>query len=206
MRYTIALISILLTGCCLVGCEKGVFGSDDAIGNALIVKTANATKADGGALAKDGTFVYKIGSVFHGGADTDPEKGSSHRCHFYQEKFTEGPRWNEVQALVEINGFRYNGVDYNEPGQVIDRIKINGLDESLGFGSCLYIPMKQGKYKGGNDLIEDVQIKSYKFASYIDYDGHQNKDADINIVITSTSGDIITIRFANDVTPYDGYY
>lgn len=206
MRFKIALISTLLMGCCLIGCEKGVFGSDDANGNALIVKPANATKADGGTLTKDGTFVYKIGSVFQGGADTDPEKGSSHRCHMYQEKFTEGPRWNEVQALVEIYGFHYNGVDYNEPGQVIDRITINGLDESLGFGTCLYIPMKQGKYKGGNDLIQDVQIKSYKFASYIDYEGHQNKDADINIVITSTAGDIITIRFANDVTPYDGYY
>lgn len=205
MRYKIALISILLMGCCLMGCEKGVFGSDDANGNALIVKPASATKAMSGKLTKDGAFVYKIGSVFHGGADADPEKGSSHRCHFYQEKFAEGPRWNEVQALVEINGFHYNGVDYHEPGQYIDQIIINGLDESLGFGAYLNIPMNQGKYEGGNELIKDVQIKSYKFASYIDYEGHQNKDADINIIITSTAGDIITIRFANDVTPNDGY-
>lgn len=206
MRYKIALISSLLMGCCLMGCEKGVFGSDDANGNALIVKPASATKADGGTFTKDGTLVYSIGSVFVGGGIADPSKGSSHRCHFYQEKFEKGPRWNEVEALVTIYGFRYTGVEYNLPGQYIDQIIIKGLDESLGFGVCLDIPMNQGKYEGGNKLIKDVQIKSYQFASYIDYEGHQNKDADINIVITSTDGDIITIRFANDVTPYDGYY
>lgn len=190
----------------LMGCEKGVFGPDNANGNALIIKPAKATKADGGSFTKDGTLVYTIGSVFVGGGTADPSKGSSHRCHFYQEKFTEGPRWDRVEALVTIYGFRHTGTEYNLPGQVIDQIIINGLDESLGFGACLNIPMNQGKYKDGNELIKDVQIKSYKFASYIDYEGHQNKDADINIVITSTAGDIITLRFVNDVTPYDGYY
>lgn len=206
MRYKLALISTLLMGCCLIGCEKGILDSDNANGNAVIVKPANITKADSGTLTIDGTLVYSIGSVFVGGGIADPSKGSSHRCHFYQEKFTEGPRWDQVEALVTIYGFRHNGIEYNLSGQYIDQIIINGLDESLGFGSCLNIPMDQGKYKGGNELIRDVQIKSYQFASYIDYEGHQNKDADINIVITSTAGDIITIRFANDVTPYDGYY
>ena len=63
--------------------------------------------------------------------------------------------------------------------------------------------MEQGKYKGGNELIKDVQIKSYTFSSYSE--GQQNKDADINIVIISTTGDIITIHFADDITPVDGY-
>ena len=109
-----------------------------------------------------------------------------------------------MEALVEINGYHYNGIDYNEPGQVVDQIRINGLDESLGLGTSLIITMQQGKYQGGNELIKDVQIKSYTFSSYSE--GHQNKDADINIVITSTTGDIITISFADDITPYDGYY
>lgn len=200
------MISTLLIGCCLIGCENGVFDFYDADDNALIVKPAYATKADSGTLTKDGTLVYSIGSVFVGGAIANPEKGSSHRCHFYQEKFAVGPRWNEVEAIVEIYGFHHNGIDYNGPGQYIDQIIINGLDESLGFGDCLNIPMNQGKYEGANELIKDVMIKSYKFASYNDDEGLQNKDADINIVITSTAGDIITIRFANDVTPYDGYY
>ena len=38
MRFKIALISTLLMGCCLMGCEKGVLGSDDTNGNALIAR------------------------------------------------------------------------------------------------------------------------------------------------------------------------
>ena len=106
-----------------------------------------------------------------------------------------------MEALVEINGYHYNGIDYNEPGQVVDQIRINGLDESLGLGTSLIIPMQQGKYKGGNELIKDVRIKSYTFSSYSGV--HLNKDADINVVITSTTGYIITIRFANEITPDD---
>ena len=194
MTHKISLLSALLMGCCLMGCEMGEFRPEDTNGNALSVKPANA---------KIGTLVYPIGSVFTGGADAEPAKGSSHRSRFYREKFEKGPRWDEVEALVEIYGYHYNGIDYNEPGQVIDQIRINGLDESLGLGSSLIIPMEQGKYKGGNELIKDVRIKSYTFSSYSE--GHQNKDADINIVITSTTGDIITIRFADDITPEDGY-
>ena len=108
-----------------------------------------------------------------------------------------------MEALVEINGYHYNGIDYNEPGQVVDQIRINGLDESLGLGTSLIIPMQQGKYKGGNELIKDVRIKSYTFSSYSGV--HLNKDADINVVITSTTGYVITIRFANEITPDDNY-
>lgn len=193
-------------GCCLTGCEKNWTDTKIYSEKALIVTPAGTTKADGGKRMKDGTFTYPIGSVFCGGAVADPQKGSSHRCHFYQEKFTEGPRWSEVEALVVIDGFRYRDVEYNEPGQYIDYIRINGLDASLGLGTGLTIPMNQGKYKGENELIKDVQIKSYKLASYNENEGHQNPDADIHIVITSKAGDIITIRFAHGVTPHDGYY
>ena len=48
MRYKLALISTLLMGCCLIGCEKGILDSDNANGNAVIVKPANTTKADSG--------------------------------------------------------------------------------------------------------------------------------------------------------------
>lgn len=196
MRYKIALISILLVGCCLVGCERREFGIDYVDVNALVVKPASKANA----------LVYTIGSVYVGGGTANPSEGSSHRSHFYHEKFADNPNRTGVEALVTIRGFRHNGVDYTLPGQFIDQILINGLDESLGLGSPLYIPMNQGKYEGGNEQIKDVQIKSYSFASYNEQEGHQNRDADINIVITSTAGDFITIRYANDLTPYDGYW
>lgn len=195
-----ALMALLLSGC-----EK-VNSAENAVKDALTIKPAALTKSDNGVKMQDGTVVYSIGSVFVGGGVADPSKGSTHRCHFYQEKFTEGPNWDEVAALVSIWGFRYTGVEYTQPGQYINHIYINGIDESLGLGSYLFIPMEQGKYKGGNELISDVRIVSYQFSSYNQAQGNLNSDANIHIVITTKAGDIITLLYQNDVTPYDGYY
>lgn len=195
-----ALMALLLSGC-----EK-VNSDENALKDTLTIKPAALTKSDNGVKMQDGTVVYSIGSVFVGGGVADPSKGSTHRCHFYQEKFTEGPNWDEVAALVSIWGFRYTGVEYTQPGQYINHIYINGIDESLGLGSYLSIPMEQGKYKGGNELISDVRIVSYQFSSYNQAQGNLNSDANIHIVITTKAGDIITLLYQNDVTPYDGYY
>lgn len=199
------LASLLMV--CLGGCDKSNL-EKTTYQDALVVKTVNsakATRADNGIASEDGTLVFPIGSVFVGGGVADPKKGASHRCHFYTQKFTEGPLWNEVDALVTILGFRYTGVEYKEPGSFIDQIYILLPKEVQGIGSLINIPMEQGKYKGGNDLIRDVQIKSYQFASMADT-YTMNKDSDINIVITTTAGDKIYLVFNNDVTPYDGYY
>lgn len=71
--------------------------------------------------------------------------------------------------------------------------------------ALIVTPAGTTKADGGKQM-KDVQIKSYKLASYNENEGHQNPDADIHIVITSKAGDIITIRFAHGVTPHDGYY
>ena len=170
------------------------------------IKLAALTKSDNGIRKPDGSIVYSIGSVFVGGGVANPSKGSSHRCHFYQEKFTEGPNWDEVDALVTIYGFRYRDVEYTQPGQYIDQIYINGIDESLGLGTIISIPMEQGQYKGGNALVSDVRIVSYQFSSYNQAEDTLNSDANIHIVITTKQGDVITLLYQNDVTPYDGYY
>lgn len=50
-----------MMGCCLAGCEKGASGSDDAKGNALTVKPADA-----GTLTRFETFsFYLYGFEFH---------------------------------------------------------------------------------------------------------------------------------------------
>lgn len=207
MRHISSLLIFFLICCSFLECKKDDNNTiEPTIEKALIIKPAKSTKTESGISTKDGSVVYAIDSVFWGGSIVNPDEGSSHRCHFFQKKANESPNLNKEKALIEIWGFKYSNRTYTEPGQYIDQIIINGLDESLGFGSCLNIPMDQGKYNGGNDLIKSVQIKSYKFASYIDNDGHQNKDSDINIVITSKASDIITIRFANDITPHDGIY
>ena len=203
------MAALLMVGLC--GCDKGS-PDQTSFKDALVVKTAKtsiATRSDIGTASKESTLVFPIGSVFVGGGVANPSKGSSHRCHFYTQKFSEGPSWDEVDALVTIMGFRYRDVDYTEPGQYIDFIHLLLPEEIPGLGTDITIPMKQGQYKGGNDLIRDVQIKSDRFSSVSDTDSGSytlNKDADIDIVITTTAGDMIMLVFNNEVTPFDGYY
>ena len=107
-----------------------------------------------------------------------------------------------VEALVEIYGFVYNGIDYTDHSLCIENIVINGLDEALGLGNNLSIKMNQGKYEGDNNLIKDVQINSYKLHP-VDDELRKN-DSDINIIITAISGVIITIRYSNAPVLWDG--
>ena len=207
MKPVHAFLAAVLMAC-LFGCGKD--GPDEKdFNNSLVVKTAptaQATRADDGTASDGKTFVFPIGSVFVGGGIADPSRGSSHRCHFYTEKFTKGPKWDEVDALVTIYGFRYNGVEYTKPGQYVDHILLSFPEDIPGLGTTVQIPMEQGTYKGGNSLIKDVRIESYIFSSYQADHYTQNKDADIDIVITTTTGDVIHLAFSNDVTPYDDYY
>ena len=116
------------------------------------------------------------------------------------------PNGPETEPIVYIEGFRHAGTDYTKPGQLIDRIYLLGLDESLGLGENLDIPLNQGKYEGGNKLIKDVRIDHYQFETDITtFLGEKNKEAKIDIVITSMAGDILIIHFANAAIRNDGY-
>lgn len=46
--------------------------------------------------------------------------------------------------MVWIDGYLYTGVNFVKPGKQIERIIILGIDESLGLGTSLIIPMNQG--------------------------------------------------------------
>ena len=199
------LFFISLTSICFTGCNN-TSRTDSSTNKAVIVKPAHSVKSDAGSLTEDGCFVYSIESAFAGGGISDPSVGSSHRCRMYREKFETGPKWNEVEALVIIEGFRYNNTEYTTADKMINRITINGLEDSLGLGYSIVIPMEQGEYNGGNELIQDVRINSYQPSTFNTDTESFNKDANINIVITSAAGDIIYIRFINGITAYDGYY
>ena len=177
-----ALLALLLTGCNKL---------DEA--NSMTIQTGQSGK----------NYVVPIGSVFVGGGTADITKGSTHRASFFQEKLTLESDWNDVKLVASINGFWHTGVDYTNPGRCIDEINLHNLDESLGLGSSIKIPMNQGKYEGGNEKIKSVVILSYKFSSYTG--DTPNKDADIRIFITTKAGDTITIHFVNDITQFDGY-
>lgn len=149
MKYKIAFFAALLL-VCLSGCETLNINKDNR--NALVIKPARHSNVDPGALTNEGTLYYSFGSLFFGGL-ADYEKSSAPNCEIFHGAYTVCPRWDVEEPLVSISAVWYNDVEYTKPGQAIERICITGLDESLGLGSTICIPMKQGKYKGGNDLI-----------------------------------------------------
>ena len=186
------LLSICLLACCFTSCQ-GWLDADISSENVISIKSSDGTE----------TIALSIRSVFLGGSATFGV-GYYHESHFYTEPYEECPSFDK--AVVEITGFRdFNKYDeYTKPEQIIDCITINGLDESFGLGTKLTIPMNQGTYEGGNDLVNDVQIGSYKFSSIKNEKGEPNNDSDILIIITTTTGQTIIIRYINGPTPFDG--
>lgn len=200
-------LTLALTMLALFACEKDgpdigdIFVSEISNNNAISFIPTIATNTGAKSL-----FV-PIGSAFSGGGIIDPSDRYSLRISFYNGKYSQESEeimTRSIEPLVEIKGFVYYGVDYTKPGQSIDQIKINGIDESLGLGSRLDIKMNQGCYEGDNELIKDVVIHSFKFASFYD-SYHMNKDCDIDIVITTTADVLISIHFVNEETPPDGW-
>ena len=204
------LFSFLIVGALvtLISCNETFDWPDDDDG--VLNQELVFTKSDGtevktkNKLAIGSKKSYPIGSVFMGGGVADPQKGSSHRCRFYEESFTEGPNWDEVSSMVTIMGFRHRGTEYTAPGQFIDFIGID-LDPTLGYGEFLIIPMNQGKYEGGCDLVKEVKINSYKYSTYQEDHDTLNDDGKIDIRILLKDGTKVSILFAGK-TPFDGYY
>ena len=148
---------------------------------------------------KYGIFVndlleIELKSAFVGGAVADPSLGSSHRLHIYEKNFSTGPNWGEVKEAVHITGFRYTGTDYSNLGACISSITING-PSSIG---TLVIPLNQGKYEGGNELVSLVEIANYSF-------GSQDGKAQIDIRITLKDNQTIDILYSGPAH-YDNYY
>lgn len=194
MKYNIFLFAVLLLAC-LTGCET--LNNDEETAsypNAIIIKPANPSRVDAGLLKKDGTVVYPIGSAFGSGGFYVPDF-MSHMCMFFRENYKVSPNRQDVEAAFAIMAVEYFGVEYTKPGQQINELIISGLDESLGLGYSLRIPMKQGKYEGENSLIKDVRIDSYQRATITDDNTY------IHIVITSNAGDVIILHFTGKILP-----
>lgn len=187
-------------------CNERLFWPDDEDGflnQELVIKNADGTlMKTKNKLAIGNKKSYPIGSAFCGGSISDPTKGSSHRYHCYEEHFTEGPNWLEVNIMVMIRGFCYRGTKYTEPGQMVDFIKLE-LDPSLGYGERLIIPMNQGKYEGGCDLVKDVKINSLNCSSYKEDHWTVNEDGKIDIRILMKDGTKIAILYAGAIPPDD---
>ena len=145
--------------------------------------------------------VYEIGSMFYG-SFLSATMDSALRCFFLQDHYSTIPRDFEKDQIVSIYGYAKKGVEYTDISQTIDGIRIFKLNESLGLGPAIYIPMECGEYKGGNDLIEYVKINSFEFSNSETGDS----DSNINIYIRAKSGVVLSIRYIDGVTKRDGGY
>ncbi len=193
------LLSVLSV---LSGCAKEESPFDNVATNALIFRPSGIIQTVEATEIPDGAIVYPIQSVFTGGSSLiDSPDGNiigTHRSFFYKEKYDFSLYSRETQPIVEMHGVLYKDVTYSRPGQKVDHIMIKGIDVSLGLGASLDIQLNQGVYEGTNELVKEVQFNSYKFSHY------QTKDCDIDIIITTSKGIIISIHFADEETPWDG--
>ncbi len=140
--------------------------------------------------------------------------------HYYQAigDLTHGPKINEGEIPFIYIGGPYvfkqgetlegilEAIGDAVYEKFIEKIVISGLDESLGLGAELTIPMQDGEYKGGNDLIDYVKVNSFMPAlPFKIYTTESNSD--INIFIRCKSGIIISIRYINGQMPqyFRGY-
>ena len=121
---------------------------------------------------------------------------------YFYESFPENRKDRHIRAEVFLlttlpkEGIISGIIDYDNLPQYIHEISIWSLDESLGLGRNLRIPMERGEYKGGNDLIETVIINSFKMPTSVDNEV-QLDDCNFNIYIKAKSGTIISIRYIN---------
>lgn len=173
----------------------------------VVLALAGCTKEDyvfngENGIFVDGVKVVPIESAFVGGGVSNPSKGSFHRFNMYSEYYENGPSWHEVLSVVYINGFRYKGTEYTSPGQYLSFVgfSLGGAHGLDGLG----VELDQGVYKGSNDLVKSVKVKSYYFGRD-DVNGKQIEDSVIDISIKLKDSTVIDIKYKG-LTPFDGYY
>ena len=181
MRKTLYLLLLLISlSGCLTNCSK--FGNETNMIHVI--------------SAKYEQFFYKVGSVFLG----YHIKYDSIVSRFFSNNYSTYPEGPENTPLLIVEQRIYQGLNYDETltgDQIVERICINGLNESLGLGSTLDIPMHQGQYTGKNELVKNVQLGVFHMP---DYEENEENYLSFNITITSIKGDKINI-IINKITP-----
>lgn len=173
MKNIISLFTVLLLAFSLAACQKSNT-EDNNIDqdNAFVIKPANGLQ----------TVVYPIGSVFR--RSTELSMWTGIHYSFFQDEYDTYPRYDN--PFIVITGRTPKGEELTHSLKWINGITIQGLLPSLKLGKSLSIPLEEGQYKGGEELIKEVLIESFC-------------SPDIHIVITSAAGDILTIRYSGAV-------
>lgn len=185
----------------LSSCDK--FGQQEEVyeKNALVIKPALRTKADGGIQREDGSFIYHIKAMsYSSGMYPLSPSITATSLQFYPEEIT--TQWPDLsKSLFDIGCLRPNEEEETKPGQFIRSLTFWVPDfEALGWKQNHFdIWMEDGKHTGENAFIADVKVKSFKYSS-------DPKETNINIEITTKDGDVITLSYENGAPVWNGTY
>ena len=173
MKQIIPLFTAILLAFSLAACQKSDPEGYTEQDNALVVNPANGTKP----------VIYPIESVFR--RSNDLSMWTSVRYSFYQKAYTSYPRFDK--PFVLLSGRVSKGEELTDSVRNLDTITLQGLLRwSVKIPGDLNIPLEEGEYKGGNDLITEVRIESFC-------------SPETHIVITTVEGDVLVIRYSGAV-------
>ena len=143
---------------------------------------------------RNGVFIdnakkIELRSAFDGGNDPSPDY-SCNWVYIFPEKYSEDQDLTGIQYAVYIEGIETEGKEYKGHGDNICKITVNDL-ASVG---DLVIPMNQGVYEGGNELVSSVKIVEYSNGA-IDKDGNRVEPSRFIFEIGLVDGRTVVIRY-----------
>jgi len=130
-----------------------------------------------------------------------------HSFRMYEDYYSESPYWLDPAVTLKVVITGYLGINWRTGGCLISREYIHTIVlYNLPSIGDLTIPLNNGIYEGGNELVSSVTINEYSFGGYFYYNYEfleRENSVDIHIVLTDKKR--IDIRYSG-ITPHDGAY
>lgn len=130
-----------------------------------------------------------------------------HVLRFYEGYYSESPYLPSSSVKEKVVIYGYLDVNWRTGGCLISREYIHTIVlYNLPSIGDLTIPLNNGIYEGGNELVSSVTINEYSFGGYFYYTYEfleRENSVDIHIVLTDKKR--IDIRYSG-ITPHDGAY
>lgn len=177
------LFASLLFSVCILGCNK----------------SEETTITNSGGISIDDVQQEELKSAFKGGGTVEPTEGDWSIFYIFSDYYPEYP--SRIKEKISIEGFYYTGKEYTDDKDAVERISLYDIP-SIG---NLIIPMNQGKYEGGNELVSSLTINEF-FEGRIDFYGENSiEDARVSISIVLKDNCRIDIRYVGSAL-WDGMF
>lgn len=206
MKRIAFLLSVF--ACCSVlnSCSSALNddSEDNTKGSVNPEEQADTTRYGYGSVTYNGDEVFEINSVYvHGSVCPDPTMGSTNRISMFSECFKSNPEQFYPSekicisdAEIGIGGFV--PAEHELPYYSSSYMTNLTIDNVLPSGK-LCIPLKDGKYAGGNELVSSVSFEMFSFE-----EGDKWTTAQIKIIVSLTDGSQLAISY-DGASAYDGW-